>query len=69
LNKCPGLRPIGIGETFRRIVAKAIMAIVKDDVTCCAGSMQVCAGQDGGVEAAIHEKKSIFMMMKMAVFC
>lgn len=60
LNKCPGLRPIGIGETFRRIISKSIAAVVKDDICQCVGSLQVCAGQDGGSEAAIHAMRSIF---------
>lgn len=60
LNKCPGLRPIGIGETFRRIIAKTIMVTVKEDIKSCAGSLQVCAGQESGAEAAIHAMKSIF---------
>ena len=32
LDKKPGVRPIGIGETLMRIVGKCIMEIVKDDV-------------------------------------
>ena len=60
LNKCPGLRPIGIGETFRRIISKSIAAVVKDDICQCAGSLKVCAGQEGGSEAAIHAMRSIF---------
>ena len=60
LDKCPGLRLIGIGETFRRIMAKSIMAVVKDDVQYCVGSLQVCAGQEGAAEGAVHAMCSIF---------
>ena len=60
LDKNPGLRPIGIGETFRRIIAKAIMRVIKDDVCHTAGPLQVCAGQEGGCEAAIHAMRTIF---------
>ena len=33
---------------------------MKDDICQCAGSLQVCAGQEGGSEAAIHAMRSIF---------
>ena len=60
LDKCPGVRPIAIGEVSRRIIAKSIMRVVKSDVTQAAGSLQVCAGQKGGCEAAIHAINSLF---------
>ena len=43
-NKCPGVRPIGIGEVVRRIIAKAVLSIVKLDILEAAGSLQLCAG-------------------------
>ena len=60
LDKCPGLRPIGVGEVLRRIAGKAVMAVVKEDVQTSAGSLQVCAGQAGGCEAAIHGMRTVF---------
>ena len=59
-NKNPGLRPIGIGEELRRISGKVVMMISKQDVMKAAGSLQVCAGQEVGVEAAIHAVHNIF---------
>ena len=60
LNKCPGVRPIGVGEVPRRIIAKAILRIVSKDVEAAAGPLQLCAGQDGGCEAAVHSMHKIF---------
>ena len=60
LNKCPGVRPIGVGEVPRRIIAKAILRTIGKDVEEAAGPLQVCAGQDGGCEAAVHAMRSIF---------
>ena len=37
LDKCPGVRPIGVGEDPRRIIAKAILKIIGYDVENAAG--------------------------------
>ena len=60
LNKNPGVRPIGIGEVFKRIIAKCVMKFLKPDIPRSAGSLQVCAGHDAGCEAAIHAIKDMF---------
>ena len=60
LDKCPGVRPIGVGEVVRRIVGKAILATVMMDILETAGPLQLCAGQDAGCEAAIHAMRSVF---------
>ena len=44
LDKCPGVRPIGIGDTARRIIAKAVLCIAKGDIqgllSCVQGRYQ-----------------------------
>lgn len=60
LDKCPGVRPIGVGEVLRRIIGKAIMVVVRRDVQQAVGSQQLCAGQEAGCEAAVHVMRSIF---------
>ena len=60
LNKNPGVRPIGVGEIPRRVIAKAILFIVRQDIQEAAGSIQLCAGQIAGVEAAVHAVHSLF---------
>ena len=60
LDKCPGVKPIGVGEVPRRIIGKAILRVVDSDVEEAAGPLQICAGQDGGCEAAVHAMRSIF---------
>ena len=60
IDKCPGLRPIGVGEVLRRIAGKVVMSIIKGDVQESVGSLQVCAGQAGGCEAAIHAMRTIY---------
>ena len=60
LDKCPGVRPIGICETARRITSKAILYAIKDDIQDAAGSLQLCAGQIAGIETAIHFMRESF---------
>ena len=60
IDKCPGVRPIGVGEVPRRIIAKAILRILKKDVEEATGPLQLCAGQNGECEAAVHAMKLIF---------
>ena len=54
LNKCPGVRPIGICEVPRRIIAKAVLSLFHLDIQDAAGPLRVCAGQEGGCEATVH---------------
>ena len=56
LDKCLGVRPIGIGEVACRIICKAILTILNSDIHVldAASPLQLCAGQDSGCEAAVH---------------
>ena len=61
LDKGEGaVRPIGVGEVIRRICGKCVMNITKRDVVEASGSLQLCAGQKSGSEAAIHAMHRIF---------
>ena len=60
LNKHPGVRPIGVCEVIRRILGKAILGVVADDVRSAAGPLQLCCGQDAGCEAAVHAMRAVF---------
>jgi hypothetical protein len=62
LNKCPGVRPIGIGEILRRIVGKTLSWVLKSDIQDTAGPLQVCTGLKSGAEAAIHFMRDQFKL-------
>ena len=68
LNKCPGVRPIGVGEVPRRIIAKAILRIISKDVEAAAGPLQLCAGQDSGCKAAVHAMSSMILISKLLFY-
>ena len=60
LDKYPGVRPIGVCETARRIIAKAILSVTKGDIQDAAGSLNLCAGQCAGAEAVVHATREAF---------
>jgi len=60
LNKNPGVRLIGIGEVCRRLIAKSVLCVVKNDVLQAAGPIQLCAGQHSGCEASVHAMRTAF---------
>ena len=60
LDKCPGVRPIGIGEVLRRLVTKAVLSILSPEVRDVCGSLELCAGQPAGAEAAVHALSDLF---------
>jgi hypothetical protein len=60
LDKCPGIRPIGIGEIPRRIIGKAIIRHLRHDIQQASGPIQLCAGLENGCEAAVHAMLQLF---------
>ena len=61
LDKGEGqVRPIGVGEVIRRIVAKCVTKVTKEDVLEASGSLQLCVGHKSGSEAGIHAVHNLF---------
>ena len=54
LDKCPGVRPVGIGEIVRRLLAKCVLNVVGSQATAAAGNLNLCAGLPAGIEGAVH---------------
>ena len=69
MDKCPGVHPIGVGETPRWKIGKAIMMVIKADIWEAAGALQLCAGQEAGSEAAIHAVCLPSRTVTQKVFC
>ena len=53
LDKQSGVRPIGIGEVPRCIIAKPVLCPVDLDIREACGAIQVCVGCEESCEAAV----------------
>jgi hypothetical protein len=58
LDKCPGVRPVGIGEIWRRAIAKCTLKACGKDAKATCGSTQLCAGLEAGIEGAMHSVRT-----------
>lgn len=54
LDKMPGVRPVGIGEIYRRLMAKCLLKVVGHQATTACGNLNLCAGLPVGIEGAVH---------------
>ena len=60
LDKCPGVRPIGIGECLRRIFSKSVSEFTKIDLEETCSTDQLACGLKAGVEGANHALPEVF---------
>ena len=67
--KCPGVHPVSIGDTAKCIVAKAVLAVIREDIQDAVGAVQLCAGQIAGCEAAVHAVRKISNMKTLRPLC
>ena len=60
LDKSPGVRPIAVGEVFRRIIGRAIMKVIESDVRAATAPRQLCVGMPAACEAAVQAMAGVF---------
>ena len=60
LDKCPGVRPIGVGKTLRRIAGKTVCMLTRCDLEDIGGTSQLCGGVHSSIEGAIHTVRDLF---------
>ena len=54
LDKQPGVRPVGIGEVYRRLLAKCVLIVCGHVATASCGNANLCVGLEAGIEGAAH---------------
>ena len=60
LDKRPGVRPIAIGEVFRRIICRAIAELIEFDVMKAVAPAQLCVGVPSACEIGMHAVRKAF---------
>ena len=54
LDKGPGVRPVGIGEIWKRGMAKCALKVGGEDAKAAYGSANLCADLEAGIEGELH---------------
>ena len=60
LDKQPGVRPVGVGETWRHIFANIVLKVNVLEATMACQDDQLCDGLKAGIDGAIHGVKYIW---------
>ncbi|KAL7525951.1 hypothetical protein ACHAXR_001236, partial [Thalassiosira sp. AJA248-18] len=59
-DKRPGVRPLGCGEIWMRLIADCDHEQSKSGATIACGNTQLCAGLKSGIEANLHAVRAIW---------
>ena len=60
MDKQPGIRPVGVGETWRRLMAKCLLKVAVPEAKATCGTTQLAGGLEAGIEGAIHSTHVLF---------
>ena len=70
LDKCPGIRPIGIEDIMRQLVCNILLIIADKEATRAYRMDQFCSGIEGGMylvqsmwNTHIDDKEAVFFLM------
>jgi len=54
LNKQPGVRPVGIGESYQQLLAKCILAATGCQATAACDNLNLCTGLPASIKGMVH---------------
>ena len=60
LDECPGVRPVGLGDTFSRFLSKVLPKVTCKEATRACKMDQLCSGLESGVEVAMYCVRSLW---------
>ena len=60
LDKQPGVRPVGVGKTWRHIFANIVLNVIGTEATVACQDDQLCAGLKAVINGAVHGVQAIW---------
>ena len=60
LDKQKGIRLVGVGETWCRLMAKCLLKVAGPESKSACGTTQIGGGLESGIEGAIHAMRVLF---------
>ena len=60
LDKQPGIRPVRVGETWRRLLDKCLLRVAGTDAKAACGTTQIAGGAEAGIEGDIHAMRILW---------
>ena len=60
LDKQPRVRPVGVGETWRRLMAKCLLQLTGQEAKAACGTEQLAGGVEAGIEGSIHAMRVLW---------
>jgi hypothetical protein len=60
LDKCPGVRPIGVGECLRRLIGKVVALKTKHEVVTEGGKDQLATSLPAAIEGGAHAMRELW---------
>ena len=60
LENWPGIRPVGIGETWRRLRAKCLLWVTGQEAKAACWADQLAGGVEAGVKVSIHAMRVLW---------
>ena len=65
LDKQPGIRPVGVGETWRRMMLKCLLRVAGPESKAACGATQLAGELEAGIEGSIHVMRVLWEEHKM----
>ena len=54
MDKKPGIRPVGLGDSWRQMMAKCLLQVMGQEAKAACGKAQLAGGVESGIEGGIH---------------
>ena len=60
LDKLIGVRMVGVGETWRRLMAKCVLKVMGQESKADCGTYHLSGGVEAGIEGGIHAMRLLW---------